>query len=24
MPIRKAWDYTIDLKEGFTPRSERK
>jgi len=20
MPVRKAWDYAIELKEGFTPR----
>ena len=20
MPVRKAWDHTIELKEGFTPR----
>ena len=20
MPVRKIWDYTIELKEGFTPR----
>jgi len=23
MPVRKAWDHVIELKEGFTPRKEK-
>jgi len=23
MPVRKAWDYAIELKEGFAPRKEK-